>query len=334
MTNSLIQINQIPKFDNSMQIHRKELIDDHLIEIFKFLNGKEIGIVSQVSRQWKLLTDDRRIWLNLTVHYSLKFQKLHPDFQPSQGFLFDPKINFKQLALRSKTTLLKTPFAEDGIPSVIAKLFGGVDNVLALPRGSVSEEFLKEWNSHFSFVLPQWQDLGDNIQDDSICRIDANGQHFIAIRYVINFPPDFKWEKRDRQTWQRIDKTGGSLESKIVINAGRHFGSENVYWNVTDHSTHDSCTSKAFLDLYNLEEPRTFEWLKKLVSGAPCGIISTKVVWNSFLDRRFRQRPPDHIHLIEGPSLLKDGKSVCQLWTGSKRAMSSLNIIEDYIPKK
>lgn len=345
------------KIDNSVMIQGKkkaEIANVLLIEIFKYFNANEIATISLVSKQWKLLAEDKQLWINLFRYYEcLPFKGNNTDLRSkkSDHEFLDLDLHFKPYALSKRRHLLYQNYKDGGVPLLLAKLFGGMENVLALPFGEISEEYLKEWfktDQRQSFTLPQWHYLGERVQDDPICRINCRGAYYIAIRYTINLQSDFKWTKKCEsglgKKWKYLKKVGGEFESKIVLRLSSYedaSGSKLESWNLTDHSSYDSISIPSLEFKADLStDPSIFLWLKKLISGQPCGFFTPEFDWSSpsFIEidnlELLRSQKPNLFRGIEGPALNQDGRPMYQLWTGSKRVMSSLNIIEDYIPKE
>lgn len=341
----LSQLNNIGLIKNVKEF---QVGNDVLCEIFKYLNGIDLCKAAQVSKQWKRISGINELWVNLIKlydftpcdysgsYYSFSFNESQYYFSTKNKF----KDEVKGSILLRRIEFLSQPYFDDGA-SFIANLFGGLENVLTLPKGSVPEEFLKEWTSHVT-PFPRWHLLGDNVQDSSICRIDVLRRKFIAIRCVRNLLPNESFYIADGLGQKVYERMGGPVEFKIILEALRPF-----HWKIDLDLGLDPYHffNRSFdvhlwhEDIEESERPEVWEWLKKVISGKPFGLLRDERICDSFSDKYIFNgsflgaRKPFKFIYIEGPSINEEGKPVCELFSKERREISKLNIIDDYFPK-
>lgn len=287
------------------------LPDDILFEIFfsfSNFNVREILGVATLSKYWKNRVSDKkndeRIWkIQCQLYWNINL-KLSQELRNRHEKEF---TSYKNATLFLRKVYLNTEFCENGIPSYIANLFGGIDNYLSIPvaEGEPQTDCQGRPNSREVEIIDHspttarlfsidartkigisWGNMGKSVQNKAICRITTQGNNFIAFRLVHNY---FSYQLNGEL---KLETTEEMVFIHSIPGRLRHERNEKLVLNQTMNQGYE-------IDPVRPGEVglKSLEWIKKIISGQPCG--------RQFLGK-------------EGNAFIKNGLPTFILWKEEK----------------
>lgn len=268
---SLDQTNQQPRASLDQTSHITKLPVDIFLHILNFAcpQPKDIAPVSLVNKRWRTAADRPEVWKGIAQRF--------------------PDVDLKSdVHCKKQIQALFKNAEEVGYPDEVLKLFGGFEKFLQIPTIEVPNDLNpNDYNNNFDKKI-----LGDH----QIAKFTGEaGRHMIGLRYIRNIPSS------GLQFNNHIIPGGLYKEALVLFPLSTN---HSLTWTFQDTFRSPSLLLGAqWLGAQWLDHPRMIQWLEKLLSGVPCGLL------------RYTSSLGNCIEINEGPILNEDGKPSIQLWT-------------------